>query len=118
MDERRKHLRVIARIPCDLLVAQSGWHFSGFTRNLSSGGVEFEATESMVRPGHAVASGSPGILTFLMRRQGVIQELKFPCRLRYIAANIAGVEFTVSYPTPEQRSALARMLESRSNVLD
>lgn len=118
MDDRRKHLRVIARIPCDLLIAPNGWHFSGVTRNISSSGVEFEATESMVRPGHAVAPGTPGILTFLMRRHGLIQELKFPCRLRYIAANTAGIEFTVSCPTPEQRSALARMLESRSNVLD
>ena len=118
MDERRKHLRVIARIPCDLLVAPSGRHFSGFTRNISGGGVEFEATESMVRPGQAVASGTAAILTFLMRRQGMIVELKFACRLRYIVANTAGVEFTASYPTPEQRNALNRMLESRSNVLD
>lgn len=118
MDERRKHLRIVARVPCDLLIAPTGWHYSGFTRNISFGGLEFEATESLSRPGHAVASGTPGIVTFLMRRLGLIQELKFPCRLRYVAANTAGIEFTVSHPSPDQRAALERMLETRSNRLD
>ena len=49
---------------------------------------------------------------------GVLQELKFPCRLRFVAANRAGIEFTVSHPTPEQRAALQTMLETRSNRVD
>ncbi len=118
MDNRRKNLRIPARIPCDLLVAATGRHFTGFTRNISFGGVEFEATESLSRPGSGAGSGMAGILTFQMRRLGVLQELKFPCRLRHVAANTAGIEFTVSYPTPEQRAALQRMLETRSNRLD
>ena len=118
MDDRRKHLRVTARIPCDLLIAPTSWHFSGFTRNISGGGVEFEANETMTRPGHAVTPGTPAILTFMMRRLGVIHELKFPCRLRYVAANTAGLEFTLAYPTPQQREALTRMLETRSANLD
>jgi hypothetical protein len=118
MDNRRKHLRIPARIPCDLLITTSGRHLTGFTRNISFGGVEFEATESLSRPGQVVASGTSAILTFLMRRTGLVQELKFPCRLRYVAANTAGIEFTVSYPSAEQRAALERMLETRSNRLD
>lgn len=118
MDERRKNLRISARIPCDLLIAPTGKHFSGFTKNISFGGVEFEAGESLTRPGQAVTSGTAAILTFLMRRLGVLQELKFPCRLRFVAANRAGIEFTVSHPTPEQRAALESMLETRSNRLD
>ena len=118
MDNRRKHQRIPARIPCDLLIAATGRHLTGFTRNISFGGVEFEATESLTRPGQAVAGGTAAILTFLMRRTGLVQELKFPCRLRFIAANTAGIEFTVSHPTPEQRAALEAMLETRSNRLD
>ena len=118
MDERRKNLRIIARIPCDLLIAATGRHFSGITKNISFGGVEFEANESLTRPGNAVTSGTAAILTFQMRRLGLLQELKFPCRLRFIAANTAGIEFTVSHPTPEQRTALEAMLETRSNRLD
>lgn len=118
MDERRKNLRIAARIPCDLLIAPTGKHFSGFTKNISFGGVEFEASESLTRTGNVVASGTPAILTFLLRRMGGLQELKFPCRLRFIAANRAGIEFTVSHPTPEQRAALQTMLETRSNRVD
>lgn len=118
MDERRKNQRIIARIPCDLLIAPTGRHFSGVTKNNSFGGVEFEASESLVRPGSGVTSGTAAILTFQMRRMGILQELKFPCRLRFIAANTAGIEFTVSYPTPEQRLALQTMMETRSNRLD
>lgn len=69
MDERRKNPRIIARIPCDLLIAATRRHFSGITKNI-------------------------------------------------FAANTAGIEFTVSHPTPEQRAALEAMLETRSNRLD
>jgi hypothetical protein len=118
MDERRKHLRQRARIPCELLISATGQRFAGFTKNISFGGVEFEANGSLTRGDNPVCSGTPGVLTFMLRRGGGFQELKQPCRVRYAAANTAGLEFTASPPTPAQREALEKMVESRSNRID
>ena len=118
MDNRRKHLRVRARIPCILQIAVSGKRFLGLTTNISFGGAEFESAETMTRPPEPVVSGAPAILTFQLRRMGIIQELKFPCRVRVVAANRAGLEYTATMPTAEQRAALERMLETRSDRID
>ena len=118
MDERRKHQRVRARIPCTLLVATSGKRYSGLTSNISFGGAEFESAETMTRPPEPVVSGVAAILTFQLRRMGIIQELKFPCRVRFVAANRAGLEYTATKPTAEQRAALEKMLETRSDRID
>lgn len=49
MDDRRKDLRFRARIQCNLMIAATGKRYSGITRNISRGGAEFEASESMTR---------------------------------------------------------------------
>ncbi|MGB8883452.1 MAG: hypothetical protein WCC44_06280, partial [Azonexus sp.] len=86
--------------------------------NISLGGAEFEAAESMTRAGQAVAVGTPAILTFMLRRGSAFQELKMQCRVRFVSANIAGLEYTSSMPTLEERSALEKMLETRSSRLE
>ncbi|NJD26359.1 MAG: PilZ domain-containing protein [Betaproteobacteria bacterium] len=118
MDERRKHVRQRARIGCELLISATGQRFSGFTKNISYGGLEFEANESLTRGAHAVTPGTPAVLTFLLRKLGSFIELKQPCRIRYAAANMAGIEFTGSQPTPWQREALECMIEARSNRIE
>lgn len=118
MDERRRHIRQRARIGCELLISATGQRFSGFTKNISFGGIEFEANESLTRGERAVAPGTPGVLTFMLRQLGNFVELKQPCRIRYAAANMAGIEFIGSQPTPAQREALERMIESRSNRIE
>jgi hypothetical protein len=118
MDERRKHLRQRARIGCELLISATGQRFAGFTKNVSFGGVEFEANESLTRGERPVAPGTPAVLTFMLRQLGSFIELKQPCRVRYAAANVAGIEFTGSLPTPGQREALERMIETRSNRIE
>ncbi|QKV56017.1 MAG: PilZ domain-containing protein [Dechloromonas sp.] len=118
MDERRKDIRVRARIPCSLMVSATGKRFPGNTRNISFGGAEFEASESLTRAGQAVVVGTPVIVSFMPRRGGNYLELKMPCRVRFVAANYAGLEFTATMPTPEERAALRTMLETRSNRFD
>jgi hypothetical protein len=118
MDERRKNLRIRARIQCNLMISATGKRYSGNTKNISLGGAEFEAAESMTRAGQAVAVGTPAILTFMLRRGSAYQELKMPCRVRFVSANIAGLEYTASMPTLEERAALEKMLENRSSRLD
>lgn len=118
MNERRRDIRIRARIQCNLMISATGRRFSGITKNISMGGAEFEASESMTRPGNAVAVGTPAMLTFMLRRRGVFQELKLQCRVRFVSANIAGLEYTASMPTLEQRTALNIMLETRSDRLD
>jgi hypothetical protein len=85
---------------------------------MSLGGAEFEAAESMTRAGQAVAVGTPAILTFMLRRGSAFQELKMQCRVRFVSANIAGLEYTASIPTLEERTALEKMLETRSSRLE
>jgi hypothetical protein len=118
MDERRKHVRQRARIACELLISATGQRFAGFTKNVSFGGIEFEANVSLTRGERPVTPGTPGVLTFMLRRLGTFVELKQPCRVRYAAANVAGIEFTGSLPTPDQREALERMIESRSSRIE
>ncbi len=118
MDERRKHLRIRARIPCSLMINATGTRFSGNTKNISIGGAEFEAAESMTRPPQPVTSGTPATLTYLLRRGGILQELKLQCRVRFVAANVAGLEYTSVLPTAEERAALERMLDTGSNRMD
>ena len=118
MNERRRDVRIRARIQCNLMISATGRRFSGNTKNISMGGAEFEASESMTRPGNAVTVGTPAMLTFMLRRGGAFQELKMQCRVRFVSANLAGLEYTASVPTLEQRSALNKMLETRSNRLD
>ena len=118
MDDRRKDLRFRARIQCNLMIAATGKRYSGITRNISRGGAEFEASESMTRGAQPVTVGTPAILTFMLRRGGNSQELKVQCRVRFVSANIAGLEYTASVPTLEERSALEKMLETRSSRLD
>jgi hypothetical protein len=118
MDERRKDLRVRARIQCSLMVAATGKRFSGNTRNISFCGAEFEATESLTRPGQAVTVGMPVILSYMLRHGGNFQELKMQCRVRFVAANYAGLEYISAVPTPQEQAALRAMLKTRSNRLD
>ena len=118
MDERRKNLRIRARIQCNLMISATGKRYTGNTKNISLGGAEFEAAESMTRAGQAVAVGTPAILTFMLRRGSAFQELKMQCRVRFVSANIAGLEYTASMPTLEERTALEKMLETRSSRLD
>ena len=115
MDERRKDLRVLARIQCSLMISATGKRFSGNTRNISLGGAEFEASESLTRTGQAVTVGTPAILSFMLRRGGNFQELKMQCRVRFVAANYAGLEYVSAVPTPQEQEALR---ETRSNRLD
>jgi hypothetical protein len=100
------------------MISATGKRYSGNTKNISLGGAEFEAAESMTRAGQAVAVGTPAILTFMLRRGSAYQELKMQCRVRFVSANIAGLEYTASVPTLEERSALEKMLETRSSRLD
>jgi hypothetical protein len=100
------------------MVSATGKRYAGNTRNISFGGAEFEASESLTRAGQAVIAGTPVIVSFMLRRGGNYQELKMPCRVRFVAANYAGLEFTTAMPTPEERAALRTMLETRSNRLD
>ena len=118
MDERRKDLRVLARIQCSLMISATGKRFSGNTRNISLGGAEFEASASLTRTGQAVTVGTPAILSFMLRRGGNFQELKMQCRVRFVAANYAGLEYVSAVPTPQEQAALRGMLETRSNRLD
>jgi len=118
MDERRKDLRIRARIQCSLMISATGKRFSGNTKNISFGGAEFEATESLTRAGQRVTVGTPAILSFMLRRGGNFQELKMQCRVRFVAANYAGLEYTAAVPTQEEQAALRAMLETRSNRLD
>lgn len=118
MDERRKDLRVLARIQCSLMISATGKRFSGNTRNISLGGAEFEASESLTRTGQAVTVGTPAILSFMLRRGGNFQELKMQCRVHFVAANYAGLEYVSAVPTPQEQAALRGMLETRSNRLD
>ena len=118
MDERRKDLRFRARIPCDLMITATGKRYSGNTRNISRGGVEFEASEPLTRGAQPVTAGTPAILTYLLRRGGSFQELKVQCRVRFVSANFAGLEYTSSLPTPREREAMELMLETRSNRID
>jgi len=118
MEERRKDIRIRARIQCSLMISATGKRFTGNTRNISYGGAEFEANESLTRAGQAVLVGTPAILSFMLRRGGNYQELKMPCRVRFVAANYAGLEYTATMPTPEERAALRTMMETRSNRLD
>ena len=100
------------------MVSATGKRYAGNTRNISFGGAEFEASESLTRAGQVVIAGTPVIVSFMLRRGGNYQELKMPCRVRFVAANYAGLEFTATMPTPEERAALRTMLETRSNRLD
>ena len=118
MDERRKNLCIRARIQCNLMISATGKRYSGTTKNISLGGSDFEAAESMTRAGQTVTAGTPAILTFMMRRGSAFQELKMQCRVRFVSANIADLEYTASVPTLEERSALEKMLETRSSRLD
>ena len=118
MDERRKDLRVLARIQCSLMISATGKRFSGNTRNISLGGAEFEASESLTRTGQAVTVGTPAILSFMLRRGGNFHELKMQCRVRFVAANYAGLEYVSAVPTPQEQAALRGMMETRSNRLD
>jgi len=118
MADRRTGLRFRARIQCNLMIAATGKRYSGITRNISRGGAEFEASESMTRGAQPVTVGTPAILTFMLRRGGNSQELKVQCRVRFVSANIAGLEYTSSLPTPREREAMEMMLETRSNRID
>ena len=40
------------------------------------------------------------------------------CRVRFVAANYAGLEYVSAVPTPQEQAALRGMLETRSNRLD
>ena len=62
--------------------------------------------------------GTPAILSFMLRRGGNFQELKMQCRVRFVAANYAGLEYVSAVPTPQEQAALRGMLETRSNRLD
>ena len=118
MDDRRKNLRVRARLQCSLMISATGKRYSGNTRNISFCGAEFEANESLTRQGQAVIVGTPAVLSFMLRRGGNYQELKLSCRVRFVAANYAGVEYTATIPSPQEQAALRAMLETRSNRLD
>lgn len=118
MDERRKHVRKLARLACDLIVTATGKRFSGNTKTISLGGAEFEASESLVRPGQNVTPGSVGILSIMLRRGGAFEALKVSCRVRYVTANTAGLEFTASLPTPADSAHLEQVVETGSNRVD
>lgn len=118
MDERRKHIRVRARLQCSLLITTSGKRYQGLTSNISFGGAEFEASESMTRDSGGLTPGSVAILSFSMRRMGNTMDIKFPCRVCFVSANRAGLEYTMTLPTIEQRHALEKMLETGSSNLD
>lgn len=113
---KNRHTR--ARIPCTLTIPANGKRFTGNTRSISIGGTHFEAAESLVRPGHAVISGGAAQLSFQVRRGGNFHELKMPCRVAYVTANTAGLEFTGTLPSPSDHAALAHMVETGSNRLD
>lgn len=114
----RQSPRVRMRIRCDLQIVPVGWHFGGFTRNLSTGGTEFEAIESLVRPERRVSPGMRALITFPLLRHGLIEECKFSCRICYVNANSTGVEFTDACLTREQKDALELMMTTRSNRWD
>lgn len=118
MDDRRKNLRTRARIPCNLTILATGKRFSGNTKNISLSGAEFEAAESMTRPGQAVAPGSAAVLTIMYRRSGSFDVLKLQCRVAFVAASSAGLEFTSSMPTLGERAALQGMVDTGSNRVD
>lgn len=113
-----KNRRTRARIPCTLMIPANGKRYTGNTKTISLGGTDFEAAESLVRPGQALVSGGAATLSFLLRRGGSFHELKLPCRVAFVAANTAGLEFTGALPTPDERAALAHMVESGSNRIE
>lgn len=110
MPERRQYKRVRVRVRCELQVTPFDWRFNGFTRNLSVGGAEFEAMESLVRPGMAVKPGMLALITFPWLREGVTEECRFRCRICHVSANSAGLEFTDASRTPEQNAVLEQIL--------
>lgn len=118
MDERRKHQRTRARIPCELIVSATGKRYAGHTKSLSLGGAEFEAAESLTRPGRAVAAGSVGLLSLMVRKGGRLDVLKVPCRIRYLAANSAGLEFTAAFSLAADKAILEYLVATGSNRLD
>lgn len=118
MDDRRKNLRTRARIPCDLIISATGKRYSGNTKNISFGGAEIEAAESLTRPGQAVVAGSGGLLCLMVRRGGRLDVLKVPCRIRYVAANSAGLEFTAAFSLAADKAAIEHLVATGNNRLD